>query len=290
MNIRFLFLTIYLALIVLVHADEPIYSVKLKPAPNFTLPSGAGMLSFHPLSTGASQVFNGHIKRKIKGAGYVTGIEIQTKEPRIALQEILLQICEQTGLQLGKIADSSLAKLSPITLLQGFSETAVVNLLLTPSEGDASILSCSYVVYERPENSIDGTPAAIAQMEAMRQQMNADSVAQTLPSEFTKNAIKLSDYCRGGLSAEITDRQGKNPLEVLTLHLKTGNHYILGVYQEKAGAWHMIEEPLDLSGFGPAGIYEINGISSLRCRKSGGGSGFDIFIEDGHLIKSNYAE
>lgn len=290
MKLKHLISSFCLLASLLARADEAIYSIQLTTTPHLTIQSEYKKLSLSPLSENASKALNRTKTRKIIAADYASEILIKTTEPNMALQDILGQITEQTGLMLSAVMNTTLDKIAPVATLQGLSDTSVINLLLTPKEPDLYILTCSYAIFTRSEGSIDGTPAAITQMNAMRQKMNADSVAPELPKAFRKDGFKFDDYYRGGLGAAITDPMGKNPVGLITLHLKAGDKYTLGVYLERSGVWSMIDEPINLMGFGPAGVYGKNGLLSLRCRKLGGGSGLDIFIENGHLIKVPYTE
>lgn len=154
-------------------ADEPIYRITLRSTPSFTLPTGDYNLSLFPLSERASKALNQNKTRKLLAADSKTGILIKTSRPIVALQGIQRQLAEQSGLVLGKVMNSSLDEIAPVTLLPGFSDTSVINLLLTPKDTDTYILTISYIIYERPEGSIDGTPAAIEQMNAQAKEMKA---------------------------------------------------------------------------------------------------------------------
>jgi hypothetical protein len=147
------------------HADEPLYSIKIASSPHVEVvatPNISGVLSMYPFSEMMARTVKPRGGRKVLAADYaVDFVRIRTKEPSLAAQDISHQIFQQTGLILRKHINSSLAQIAPVIFLQTFSDMAVVNLLLTPTkEPDVYQVSCSYLIEERPPGSNDGTPAA----------------------------------------------------------------------------------------------------------------------------------
>jgi hypothetical protein len=273
-----------------VRAEAPLYTVKFTSTSTFEVSgsTGSASLNFYP-ETKATKG-----KRNIVGAGYLTGIEIKTKDPARAAQAILRQICEQTGLMAGYHMKSSLAELEPIVLLQGFSETSTITLLLTPKQVNVFTVTCAYVIDQRPDGSIDGTPAGIAQMNEQLRALTADSIATTLPQKFPTAGLKAENFFRGRQEMTITDPTGKQSQKVSFLLLKKDRDYTVGIYRESEGTWTIIDQPITLRGTGSP---HINGrgngkdlISSIRAINADGKTGTDLYVVDGRIIKKEFAE
>lgn len=150
-------------------ADGPLFTVKIASSSHLEVvaaPNISGVLSMYPFSEMMAKGMKPRGARKVLAADYaVDFVRIRTKDPSLAAQDISHQIFQQTGLILRKHINSSLAQIAPVIFLQTFSDMAVINLLLTPTkEQDVYQVSCSYLIEERPEGSVDGTPAALEEV------------------------------------------------------------------------------------------------------------------------------
>jgi hypothetical protein len=284
-KVVFVFLCILAAEIA--RAEGPLYSVKLTSTETFEVAAGTGISIYADSEQFGIRKAS---ERKIVAAGYVTGIVIKTKVPASAIQDVNFQIARQTGLKLLATVNAGLEQIAPTTLLLAFSETAVITLVLTPKGGDEFSLTCSYVIDERPAGSIDGTPAAIAQLEERLRRMVADSTATSLPTKIAASELKPDDYFRGAQEWTLSSPTGDTPTPVKFLLLKRGDEYTLGVYREANAVWSMIDQPVVLHGFGPPGCYGRDKLMFLRSPKTGGHGGFDFFLENDHLLKKEFTE
>jgi len=263
--------------------------VKLTSTKTFEVLAGAE-IDFYPLSERMGAGMRQASTRKIVAADYATGTVLKTKQPASAIREVLSQISRQTGLKLTATFNTALEEIAPNALVQAFSETAVITLVLTPKGGDEFALTCVYAIDERPIGSIDGTPAAIAQMQETLRRMNADSAATSLPAKFATAELKSADYFRGAQGWTLSNPNGENQTPVMFLLLKKGDEYTLGVYRETNAVWSMIDQPVVLNGFGAPYCHGRDKLMSLRSAKIDGHSGFDFFLENGRLLKKEFAE
>lgn len=289
MKFKTAFASLFLLAAAIARADAPLYQVKLTSTKTFEVPAGAG-IDLYPLSERMGAGMRQASARKIVAADYATGTVLKTKQPASAIQEVLSQITRQTGLKLTATFNTALEQIAPNTLVQAFSETAVITLVLTPKGGDEFALTCIYTIDERPGGSIDGTPAAIAQMEETLRRRTADSAATSLPGRFATAELKSEDYFRGTQGWTLSNPSGENQTPVMFLLLKKGDEYTLGVYQAANSVWTMIDQPVVLNGFGPPYCYGRDKRMSLRSPKTNGPGGFDLFLENGHLLKKEFAE
>jgi hypothetical protein len=230
---------------------------------------------------------------KAVAADSQTGIKIKTKDPGSAIQGIGRQIAQQTGLALRSTINSSLGEIAPTVVLQACSETAVITLVLVPKD-DSFILTCSYVIDERPAGSIDGTAASIAQMKEVERMLTADSIATTLPVKFTAKELKPGDYFRGMQAYSVTTPDGKQPTSLAFLMLKKDEDYTVGLYQNLDGTWTLIDQPVALKSTHTPHMYGTakgkENLSSIRAVNVDGKGGVDLFVADGHIVKKEFAE
>lgn len=304
MNLRTALLFLFLlAGTPLLQAIAPLYNVKITPTKTFEFvaePNTSDQLSFYPLTDFMRKPGGG---RKVVAANYVTSLPaIRTETPAVAAQEILNQIGQQTGLMLRKYLNSTLTRVAPGALVQAVSDTAVITLVLTPKEKDLFWVACAYVIEERPEGSIDGTPAAIAQMEETMRLMTADSTVTSLPEKVVLKDIKLGDYFRGSLGFSLPDSSGQF-LPVVVLMLKKGNDYTVGFYRNEDGLLTILDQPVALSGTRPPFLTNLpdqaaspdnvpprasQSRTGLRANKFEGAGGYYIAFENGHVVKNEF--
>lgn len=292
MNSKIFFLALFLSGALLAPAAAPLYRTKITSTKTFEVMAGTG-LNFYPFSEQMGGTMNGKSRRRIIAADYEAGVVIKTKEPAAAIQQVLGQISKQTGLMLTTHFNSNLEQIAPATLLQAFSDTSVITLLLTPKGEDVFALACAYAIDERPEGSIDGTPAAIAQMEEAARRMTADSVATSLPEKIAANDLKPGDYFRGAQKLSLSDPTGKMQTPVMALLLKKSDNYTVGIYRNVEGTWIIIDQPVALSGTGsphPRVKSEASEtLASIRALKIDGTGGVDLYVSNGHLLQQPFS-
>lgn len=247
-------LLLLLCLVAVAHrlpAADALYSVKIAASPSFEVVTATnvfGQLSMYPFSEMMAKGMQKPGGRKVIAADYAAGfVCIRTKEPSVAVQDIANQITRQTGLMLRKHVNSSLAVIAPTTILQAFSDTAVITLVLTPKEPDVYLVSCSYLIEERPKGSIDGTPAAITQMEETMRLLSADSTATTLPARIALKDVQPGEYFRGAQQFQQPGANGQF-IPLVVLMLKNGNDYTVAFYRNEDGQLSMLDQPVVLSG------------------------------------------
>lgn len=153
----------------LARAYDPLYTVTLQSTPVFEI-VGHGRLAFYPFSEQMTAMIRQKKVRRILGADSVT-ITLRSARPKEVLSQILQQISEQTGFKLGSTSNSTTPPTDPVFFRQAFSDTAVITLLLVPADDGLYRLTCHYLIDERPEGSTDGTPAAIAELQETKKQI-----------------------------------------------------------------------------------------------------------------------
>jgi hypothetical protein len=150
-------------------AADALYSVTVTSNPAFEV-VGNARLSFFPFSEQMGAMIRRSKVRAIVAADATT-ITLRTDHPEKVLTQVLRQIGEQTGLKLSSTTNSQTPRTDPVFIRQVFSDTAVLTLVLAPAGNGLHHLACHYVIDERPEGSNDGTPAAIAEMAKMMQEI-----------------------------------------------------------------------------------------------------------------------
>jgi hypothetical protein len=245
-------------------AADPLYTVLLAPGRHFELvgaPPAGVQLSFYPLSEMMAQGSKAPHARKVVASDYLPAFAtIRTDNPSLALQSLFNQIALQTGLMLRKHINTSLPAMAPATMMQAYSETAVITLLLVPKEPGLYLASGAYVIEERPEGSIDGTPEAIAQTKEQLRLLTADSTAPVLPASVVLAEIRPGDYFRGAQLFQLPDDKGGfYPAAVLIL--KRGTDYSLASYRNDDGQLTRLGEPVAWSGTKPPYVSASSGQS-----------------------------
>ncbi len=130
-----------------ISAEEPIVSVSLADGSSFTV-EAQPQITLFGLSERAKPMMQVRHNRPIAVAGYATGTVIRTGDPRMAVQEILHQIAEQSGRELVRIWDSRITAIEPTTLILAVGEKSVWNLLLTPKDEGTFVLSLTCLIDE----------------------------------------------------------------------------------------------------------------------------------------------
>jgi hypothetical protein len=150
-------------------AYEPLYQVTLKTTPAFEI-VGHNQLAFYPFSEQMGAMVR---KNKVRPflAADATSVSLRSERPREVLSQVLQQISEQTGLKLASVSNSTTPPTEPVYFRQGFSDTAVITLVLVPGEDGLFHLTCHYLISERPAGSNDGTPEAIVELQEMKKQI-----------------------------------------------------------------------------------------------------------------------
>lgn len=139
---------VFLALAVSALADSPMYSFSLKDNRFFTV-EGNRTIDIHGLSERLRPMVQESKKRKIAAAHYSGGVLIRTPDAGAAAQEVISQISDQSGVELGFFNDTAFAaKTSPVILLMAVNQKSVWHVLLTPKEEGLYLLSLTCVVDE----------------------------------------------------------------------------------------------------------------------------------------------
>lgn len=170
MKIKLLLLCLtLLGVAAIARAYDPLYTVTLKSTPVLEI-VGHDRLAFYPFSENMGPMIRKKKVRRIVGAD-ADSLTVRSEEPQEVLSQVIQQIAEQTGLKLSAVSNSATPSTAPIFFRQAFSDTAVITLLLVPVENGLYHLTCHYILDERPEGSNDGTPAAIAELQEMKKQI-----------------------------------------------------------------------------------------------------------------------
>ncbi len=303
------FKTISLALLAFICATRlpaagALYTVRLAGDRSFELvaePNAIHQLSFSPLGEIGTKIMAGPGKRKLVAADYEPAfVKIRTQDPVAAAQEILRQISQQTGLMLRVHLNSSLAQIAPVTVVQAISDTAVITLILTPVSNDVFLVTCAYVLDERPSDSVDGTPASIVQMDktaATLRAMEGDSQATHLPERVVMKDLKAEAFFRGTMMRfDAVDAEGKT-FETVALMLRKGSDYTVGFYRNEDGILALLDRPLELLGTKSPYLTNLPEHTSirtdrfrmaLRANKPTGTGGYYLALELGHPVKIEF--
>ena len=129
-------------------AQSPLYKISLKKSDSFEVLSG-GSIAIYPLSERAKPIIQKSHSRAIAAADYDVGTKIKTSQPKIAVQEILRQIADQTGLSIGSFSNSRLVDAEPSVILMAADESSVWHLVLAPKGTDTFTLTVSYLIDEK---------------------------------------------------------------------------------------------------------------------------------------------
>lgn len=143
----FAFILFAISLRAAAFSDEPLVSVTLSDGDAFSVISGAHF-DVYGLSERMKPMVQSSRNRKIAAASYSTGTIVRTSDPKMAIQEILRQISEQSGLILGSFRDSRISSISPTVLLLAAGEKSVWNLLLTPKDDYTYVFSLTCLIDE----------------------------------------------------------------------------------------------------------------------------------------------
>jgi hypothetical protein len=128
-------------------AQAPIITVTLKNGDAFSVTSSP-RLDIYGLSERAKPIVQSSRNRKIEAAAYATGPVIRTLDPPRAIQEILVQLSEQSGHNLASFQNSKMGTIAPAFLLLAVGEKSVWNLFLTPNGEDTFVLSVTCLIDE----------------------------------------------------------------------------------------------------------------------------------------------
>lgn len=178
-------------------------------------------------------------------------------------------------------------------MLQAFSETSVITLLLTTKDESVYLLSMAYVIDKRLEGSIDGTPAGITQIKESIRRIDADSVATSLPAKIALRDLKMEDYFHSMQQISLSDPTGEKHSTVMVLMLKKQDDYTLGIYQTTGGVSTMLDGPISLPGTKPP-VFRGSGdqkafIRFIRVPNLDGSGGVDFFVSEGHVTKQAFS-
>lgn len=231
--------------------------------------------------------------RDVVAAGYDSGVRIVAHKPVVAAEGVLAQIADRTGLQLHYSIDSRLEAMQPAVMVQGFSDTAVVTVVLTPASGDEFTVSCAYVIDARTKGAIDGTPAAIDQMQRekveLKRLMNDDSIADVLPDTIGADQIEDRSFGRRffkGLARTYDVRNG-SPVPIAILMLKRKDVYTIGYYEKSADHWALIDQPVVVSGTKPPYFTNLpnQNRGAVRGNKLDQSGSVFVYLENGHVTR-----
>lgn len=136
------------ALTVSAFAQEPVYRFSFDDTGNFTI-SGDKMVVIYPASEQAKPILESNLQKKIKAANHVSGIMVKTSNSDLAIQEIMNQVSEKTGENIGRIWSSSLTKANPTQILMGANKSATWFFVLSPAPDGDYVLTISYIIEEK---------------------------------------------------------------------------------------------------------------------------------------------
>jgi hypothetical protein len=129
-------------------AESALYTITLKKSASFELVAG-GRIAIYPLSERAKPMIQKSRNRPIEAADYDSSIRIKTAQPKMAVQEIVRQIAEQTGLPLGSFTNSQLVEAEPAVILMAAGENSVWHIVLSSKGADIYALTLSYLIDEK---------------------------------------------------------------------------------------------------------------------------------------------
>lgn len=293
MDFRFVALIVLFASGPFVHAEQsggPPYLVELTSGGGFELRPGTKKtitLSARP------EIFaSAPVVPKVIGLDYDAGVAIETDQPVLAAQEIMRQIGQRTGLRLRTATNSATDALKPLAILQGVSETAVVTIVLSPATGRTFNVGIAYVLYKRPAGSIDGTPDAIAAMDAevgrFRRMMNEDSVATELPKTVLRADAETQEFYerffRG--AARLGGVRDGRAVQRLLLMLKRQDAYSVAFYDDIDGVWKRIGNPIQIRSPRPPVLTDLPGGDATAARfAKADAEGFEYVYVEGDGVK-----
>lgn len=278
-------------------AYDPLYKITLQSTPAFEI-VGHPDLAFYPFSEGMGSMIRRSKVRRILAAD-ATSVTLRSGRPEQVLSQVLQQISEQTGLKLSSTHNSATPPTEPVFFRQGFSDTAVITLLLVPAENGLYQLTCHYIIDERPPGSNDGTPEGIADLKKLKAEMQrvmtADSIASTLPARIANADLKSTDYFRP-LQGPFTLPDGSG-VSLTVLMTKRQDHYTAGFYSEIDDTLVRIGDPADFAGTRPPYVTNLPASpgkpgqptpTCLRADKLDGHGGYYVSLEDGKVIKRKF--
>jgi len=132
-------------------SEGALYTISLKKSSSFEVVAG-GAIAIYPLSERAKPMIQKSRNRGIEAADYDCSIKIKTAQPKMAVQEIMWQIADQTGLSLGSFMNSPLVEAEPAVILMAAGENSVWHIVLTSKGGDVYALTLSYLIDEKRRN------------------------------------------------------------------------------------------------------------------------------------------
>lgn len=129
-------------------AQEPVYQFSFDDTETMTF-AGNKSITIYPLSERAKPTIESSLQKKVKAASHISGIMVTTKNPDMAMQEIMNQISEKTGVQLGGIWSSVLKNAEPTRILMGASKSTTWYFVLSPAPDGDYVLTISYLIEEK---------------------------------------------------------------------------------------------------------------------------------------------
>lgn len=275
-------------------AAGPPYAIQLKSSSSFSVIGSASTITISPVSEMQRRVMNSPA-RKVVAAGYDVGVRIKTTNANGAAQAILAQIAEATGLHLHYSVSSSLAEIKPVVLLQGFSDTAVITIVLAPaSVPDEFTVACAYTLDARPTGSNDGTPAGAAELAAERAEflrvMEGDSVADTLPASVPDAEIRnLAFTHRFFRPSQVSFERNGTAVPLVVLMVKRQDAYTVGFYERTGPNWTLLGKPVALTGTKAPYYTNAPGTNDvgLRANHLSSPGAVWVYVRDGHVVRED---
>lgn len=132
-------------------AESALHSISLKGSASFEIVAG-GAIKIYPLSERARPMIQKSHNRSINAADYDCGTKIKTAQPKMAVQEIMRQISDQTGLPLGNFTNSRLVEAEPTVILMAAGENSVWHVVLTSKGADVYALTLSYLIDDKKKD------------------------------------------------------------------------------------------------------------------------------------------
>ena len=129
-------------------AESTLYTISLKKSASFEIVSG-GAIAIYPLSERMKPMIQKSRNRSIEAADYDCGTKIKMAQPKMAVQEIMRQVADQTGLSLGSFINSQLVEAEPTVILMAAGENSVWQIVLTSKGADSYALTLSYLIDEK---------------------------------------------------------------------------------------------------------------------------------------------
>lgn len=129
------------------YTEDALLQLSLKGGKSYEVVSG-GAAAIYPLSARAKPIVQKSHRRAISAADYQCGVEIKTKDPKVAIQEVMHNLSESSGLSLGTFYNSKTTILEPVMFLMAASEKSVWNIVMTPKDADTYTICFSYLIDE----------------------------------------------------------------------------------------------------------------------------------------------